>query len=226
MPPFPSVGLGPLSPSTATRLCAGAMQNACRWYGDLPPWGAPETAMLLPRIASRRIVQYCQALEPHTACGFAPSRDRLDGLEPLTSAFGSVEIGPMLDKGPRGACQRMRPVGRDPVVLSWCCQLVLRIRLRRRAAWTRTALIMPKHGFKADAAVGDEADPGNLCRAAHNPEVAGSNPARYQGQRPLPITGGPFSMPNANLLAGRGSGAERASHPGFALGHLAQVNWR
>ena len=33
-------------------------------------------------------------------------------------------------------------------------------------------------------------------------------------------------MPNANLLAGQGSGAERASHPGFALGHLAQVNWR
>jgi hypothetical protein len=136
----------------------------------------------------------------------APSRDRLDGLEPLTSAFGSVEIGPMLDKGPRGACQRMRPVGRDPVVLSWCCQLVLRIRLRRRAAWTRTALIMPKHGFKADAAVGDEADPGNLCRAAHNPEVAGSNPARYQGQRPFRSREGPSACRMLTCLPGRAAG--------------------
>src|SRR2546429_649844 len=90
---IPPAGLGPLSPSTATRVCAGAMQNACRRYGDLPPWGAPETAVLLPRI--------CQP--PHRAV-LSGTRNRirpvalllhgdgLDGLEPLTSAFGSVLV--------------------------------------------------------------------------------------------------------------------------------------
>ena len=79
--------------------------------------------------------------------------------------------------------------------------------------------------MQADAAVGDEADPGTCVVRLINQRSRVQIPPRYQGQRPLPITGEPFSMPNANLLAGRGSGAERASHPGFALGHLAQVNW-
>ena len=45
-PQIPPAGPSPLSP-TATRLCAGAMQNVCRRYGDLPLWDARETAVLL-----------------------------------------------------------------------------------------------------------------------------------------------------------------------------------
>ena len=147
----PLRALAPCHPA----LQLGCVQERCRTHADgmeiFLPGVPPETAVLLPRI--------CQP--PHRAV-LSGTRNRirpvalplhgdgLDGLEPLTSAFGSVEIGPLLDEAPRGqrgACQRMRPVGRDPVVVNWCCQLVLRICPRRRAAWTRTASIMPKHGF-------------------------------------------------------------------------------
>jgi hypothetical protein len=59
----PPAGLGPLSPSTGTRVCAGAMQNACRRYGDLPPWGAPRPQCCCPESANRHTARYCQALE-------------------------------------------------------------------------------------------------------------------------------------------------------------------
>jgi hypothetical protein len=45
---------GPLSRNTATRECAGAMHNACRWCGDLPPRGVHETAMLPAQKSAER----------------------------------------------------------------------------------------------------------------------------------------------------------------------------
>ena len=45
MPLVPPASLGP-DHSTVTRACAGARQNACRWYGDLPPYAVHEAAML------------------------------------------------------------------------------------------------------------------------------------------------------------------------------------
>jgi hypothetical protein len=42
---FPPAGLGPLSPSTATRACVGATQIVWRSCGDLPPCDVHETAL-------------------------------------------------------------------------------------------------------------------------------------------------------------------------------------
>ena len=84
--------------------------------------------------------------------------------------------------------------------------------------------------MQADAAVGDEVDPETCVVRLITPRSRVQIPPRYQGQRPLPITGGPFSMPNANLLAGwggqrGGTGQSSGIRPGpFGTGEL-EVNY-
>ena len=109
MPPIPRE-LWPLSPSTATRMDAGAMQNACRWHGDLPPavstrprW-KPHAACDLPVCPSvtaripgwppdrardghrvARLSHRCAAVESRTDLRFR--MERVTGIEPALSAW-------------------------------------------------------------------------------------------------------------------------------------------